>query len=94
MLKDAVHSSPPERARSEVELEFPCYSTTRSVASTAVGLLVEDADGYDFVEHWVKDSCNHDLATLTVYTEGRTPQETCAEIERQLQPPSVQRMGR
>src|SRR5439155_12649824 len=29
----AVHSSPPERARSELELEFPCYSTTRSVAS-------------------------------------------------------------
>jgi hypothetical protein len=37
-------------------------------------------DGYDFIEHWVKDSCNHDLATLTVFTEGKAPAETCAEI--------------
>jgi Shikimate kinase len=37
-------------------------------------------DSYDFIEHWVKDSCNHDLATLTVFTEGKTPAETCAEI--------------
>lgn len=44
------------------------------------------ADGYDFMEHWVKDPCNHDLATLKVHTEGRTPLETCAEIERQLRP--------
>jgi Shikimate kinase len=37
-------------------------------------------DGYDFIEHWVKDSCNHDLATLTIFNEGQTPQETCEEI--------------
>jgi hypothetical protein len=37
-------------------------------------------DGYDFIEHWVKDSHNHDLATLTIFTEGKTPTETCAEI--------------
>jgi hypothetical protein len=37
-------------------------------------------DGYDFIEHWVKDSCNHDLATLTIFTEGKTPMETCQEI--------------
>ncbi len=37
-------------------------------------------DGFDFIEHWVKDSCNHDLATLTIFTEGKTPTETCAEI--------------
>lgn len=37
-------------------------------------------DGYDFIEHWVKDSCNHDLATLTIFTEGKTPIETCQEI--------------
>jgi broad specificity phosphatase PhoE len=47
------------------------------------------ADGYDFMERWVKDPCNHDLATLTVYTEGQTPQETCAEIEHQLRPSSI-----
>ena len=37
-------------------------------------------DGYDFIEHWVKDSQNHDLATLTIFTEGKTPIETCEEI--------------
>jgi len=35
---------------------------------------------YDWMEHWVKDHCNHDLATLTVYTKGKTPQQTCDEI--------------
>jgi adenylate kinase family enzyme len=39
-----------------------------------------NVDGYDFIEHWVKDECNHTLATMTVYTEGRTPDETCEEI--------------
>ncbi len=37
-------------------------------------------DGYDFIEHWVKDHCNHDLATMIVYTQGRTPAETCDDI--------------
>lgn len=37
-------------------------------------------DGYDFIEHWVKDSCNHKLATLTVFTEDKTPIETCQKI--------------
>ena len=30
--------------------------------------------------YWVKDDCNHRLATLTVYTEGKTPEETRDEI--------------
>jgi len=58
----------------------------RSIAERGADWI---ADGYDFIEHWVKDSCNHDLATMTVYTEGRTPQETCAEIEHQLRPSRV-----
>ncbi|MBL4772551.1 MAG: hypothetical protein JKX98_02780 [Alcanivoracaceae bacterium] len=37
-------------------------------------------DGYDFIEHWVKDDCNHDLATITVFTDGKTPKQTCEEI--------------
>jgi hypothetical protein len=41
-------------------------------------------DGYDFIEHWVKDSCNHDLATLTIFNERQTPQETCEEILEQI----------
>ena len=37
-------------------------------------------DGYDFIEHWVKDDCNHLLSTKTFYTEGKTPEETRDEI--------------
>ncbi|MEM7535989.1 MAG: shikimate kinase [Chloroflexota bacterium] len=37
-------------------------------------------DGYDFIEHWVKDDCNERLATVTIYTEGKTPEETCDDI--------------
>lgn len=37
-------------------------------------------NGYDFIEHWVKDDCNHDLATVTIFTDGKTPEQTCEEI--------------
>jgi len=37
-------------------------------------------DGYDFIEHWVKDACNHYLSTVTIYTEGKTPEQTRDEI--------------
>jgi hypothetical protein len=46
-------------------------------------------DGYDFIAHWVKDSCNHDLATLTIFTEGKTPAESCEEIVSRLQTSSI-----
>jgi len=36
--------------------------------------------GYDFIEHWVKDECNHLLATNTIYTEGKKPDQTRDEI--------------
>lgn len=37
-------------------------------------------EGYDFIAHWVKDDCNHRLATNTVYTDGKTPAETLEEL--------------
>jgi hypothetical protein len=37
-------------------------------------------DGYDFIEHWVKDDCNHRLSTMTIYTDGKKPEETRDEI--------------
>jgi len=37
-------------------------------------------EGYDFIEHWVKSECNSALATMTIYTEGQTPEETKDEI--------------
>lgn len=36
--------------------------------------------GYDFIEHWIKDPCNHELAKQTIYTEGRSAEAVCDEI--------------
>ena len=36
--------------------------------------------GYDFLEHWVKDQCNHSLAKFMAYTDRETPAETAARI--------------
>jgi hypothetical protein len=47
-------------------------------------------DGYDFIEHWVKDSYNHNLATLTIFTEGKTPIESCEEILARIQTSSIE----
>jgi adenylate kinase family enzyme len=41
-------------------------------------------DGYDFIEHWVKDYCNHDLATVTIFTENKTPEQTRDDILRAI----------
>ncbi len=37
-------------------------------------------DGHDFINHWVHDDDNHLLATRTVYTKGKTLEETREEI--------------
>ena len=42
-------------------------------------------DGCDFIEHWVKGNCNHYLATLTIYTEDKTPEETRDEILQKIE---------
>ncbi|HEX8457021.1 MAG TPA: hypothetical protein VF656_06975 [Pyrinomonadaceae bacterium] len=42
------------------------------------------SNGYDFHESFVRSRCNYELAKHVVYTKGKTPQETCAEIERLL----------
>ena len=38
------------------------------------------SEGFDFHEHFVSHHSNYDLAKHIVYTEGKTPVETCAEI--------------
>ena len=38
----------------------------------------------DINEHFITHPSNYELATLTVYTAGRTPEETCAEILRRI----------
>jgi hypothetical protein len=42
------------------------------------------AGGFDFQAHFVMHPSNRRLATLTVYTESSTPDETCNEILRRL----------
>ncbi len=38
------------------------------------------SNGFDFHEHFVKHHSNHDLAKITVYTKGKSPEETCDDI--------------
>ena len=38
-------------------------------------------------EHWTKHPSNFRLSKIVVYTNGKTPQDTCDEIVRRLQPP-------
>lgn len=47
------------------------------------------AGGFDFQAHFVHHPSNRRLATLTVYTEGKTPAETCDEILSRLPLPSA-----
>lgn len=37
-------------------------------------------DGMEMNEHFVPHRSNHDLARLTVYTEGKTPEQTADEV--------------
>ena len=39
-------------------------------------------EGYDFFDHWVRDSCNATIATHVIYTEEKTPEQTAEEILR------------
>ncbi|AFY96449.1 shikimate kinase [Chamaesiphon minutus] len=78
-VKQAISSCP------NVILLLPCADLDRSVRILKERCMSERGsdwikDGYDFIAHWVKDSCNHDLATMTIFTEGKTPMETCEEI--------------
>jgi shikimate kinase len=38
------------------------------------------AGGFDFQAYFVQHPSNYRLATMTVYTEGKTPEQTCSEI--------------
>jgi hypothetical protein len=82
-VKQAISSCP------NIILLLPCADLDRSVCSLKERCIAERGvdwvqDGYDFIEHWVKDSCNHDLATMTIFTEGKTPMETCEEILKRI----------
>jgi len=59
----------------------PAVSVTelrkRSVADRDADWIYGD---FDFMDHWVRDACNHELADYVLYTRGRTPEECAAEI--------------
>jgi len=42
-------------------------------------------DGYDFIEQWIVDECNHILADKIIYTENKTPIQCRDEILEILQ---------
>ena len=31
---------------------------------------------FDYFAHWLKSHCNYELAKITVYTEGKSPEQT------------------
>jgi shikimate kinase len=35
---------------------------------------------FDYFGHWIRSHCNYDLAKITVYTEGMTPEGTAEEV--------------
>ncbi|MEZ4862015.1 MAG: shikimate kinase [Caldilineaceae bacterium] len=43
-------------------------------------------EGVELTEHFVRHHSNHDLAKLRLYTKGKTPEESCAELLPQLDP--------
>jgi adenylate kinase family enzyme len=56
----------------------------RQLLMTEVGEV--DPRLFAMNEHFVKHPSNHQLAKLVVYTNGKTPEETCAEIMPLLTP--------
>lgn len=47
-------------------------------------------DGLELNEHFVRHHSNHDLAKICHYSQGKTPQESCSEIEQQLDPSAAE----
>lgn len=73
------------RQRENVVRLLPSPDPERSVAilrerCSATRGWSWSVDGYDFIEHWVNDVGSAALATITIYTEGKTPAETCEEL--------------
>jgi len=46
-------------------------------------------EGVELTEHFVRHHSNHDLAKIRLYTQGKTPAESCAELMAQLDPSSA-----
>ena len=63
-----------------VVLLLPSPDLDASVRILRERTKLDAGPNIDFCEHFVRHRSNHALAKITVYTEGLTPEETCAEI--------------
>lgn len=65
---------------SNVILLMPSFDLDESVQILKERNLGRPAVFYDINEHFVRHPSNYKLAKFTVYTKGKTPEETCNEI--------------
>ena len=68
-----------------VVLVLPSSDLERSIAVCRERALATNGmdwvmDGVDILRAWVEGPQNHELADLTVFTEGRTPEDVAGEI--------------
>ncbi len=59
-------------------LPAPDMDESISILNERTGGIV--SNGFDFCEHFVRHHSNYDLAKHIVYTQGKSPAETCVEV--------------
>lgn len=42
--------------------------------------VAQGGEQIDLIDHFVRHPSNHDLAKIVVYTQGKTPEQTCEEV--------------
>ena len=64
-----------------LNLPSPHVAESLEILNERTKDLVEAfGQGFNWNEHFVLHHSNYDLAKITIYTEGKTPDETCDEI--------------
>lgn len=76
-----------------VVLLLPAPDPDRSVALLRARGWDGVTDGFDWHDYMVRHPANPLLAKQIVFTEGRTPEETCADIARLMAPASPDTPG-
>ena len=76
-----------------VVLLLPCADAERAVdtlrqRSTGQVRMPWVFGGYDFFDRWVNGTCNRELATHVVHTDGKSPPETADEVVGLVGPPT------
>ncbi len=71
-------------------LPSPNLDESTAILNARFGKLLQTEVGevderlFAINEHFVKHPSNHRLAKMTIYTNGKTPEETCTEIMKKL----------